>query len=363
MKEFKIALLVFVIWRVLITIVMAIAPLLLPYRPSFANPEQISSFSYPHWIAASANFDGLHYLNIAKEGYEKIKLSQAFFPLYPVLIKLLSSLGFSLFFSGMFISNIALILFLMLILRLFSRYTILALLLFPTSFFLTFIYTESLFLLLVIATLYATNKEKWFWAVTLAMLASATRIVGVFLVPLILIEMWRMNKNWKHLLFACFGSLGLLSYMLYLQLQFHDALLFAHVQSAFGAGRDTKFTLYPQVVFRYLKILISARPIDWKYFTYVQELLTGIIGLITLALSSRKANVSLVFFSLLAFLFPPLSGNFSSMGRYTLVCLPIFIYLGQKLERKEKLAWVWLGISTVLLFINLILFTQGYWVA
>lgn len=57
-----------------------------------------------------ANFDGEHYYNIATQGYALYE--QAFFPLYPILIKIFS-IGFGAFISGILISNISFIIFLL----------------------------------------------------------------------------------------------------------------------------------------------------------------------------------------------------------------------------------------------------------
>jgi len=77
-----------------------------------------------------------------------------------------------------------------------------------------------------------------------------------------------------------------------------------------------------------------------------------------------KINWAFLVFAWGSYLLPTLTGNFSSMPRYILVCFPLFIYLAIFLEKKS---WPWrffyLTISLILLIINLILFTQGYWVA
>jgi hypothetical protein len=160
--------------------------------------------------------------------------------------------------------------------------------------------------------------------------------------------------------------LGLLIYMYYLWINFADPFYFFTVQSQFGAGRQNQLILWPQAVWRYLKILATARPIDWKYYIYVQEFLFSLGALYYLIKAFFKKILSLawVLFSLGAYFLPTLTGNFSSMPRYILLCWPIFFYLVKDFSNWHKLYKVlYLTISLILLIINTMLFIQGYWVA
>src|SRR5258708_39819630 len=77
---------VFLIWRVGLFIVSAIAPSLLKYRASFPYSEMLSTFHLPLWLAHWGGFDGVHYVLIAQLGYLKLNFVQAFFPLFPEII-------------------------------------------------------------------------------------------------------------------------------------------------------------------------------------------------------------------------------------------------------------------------------------
>ena len=142
-----------------------------------------------------ANFDGEHYLSIAIFGYKG--LEQAFFPIYPMLISffsepfsqtLFSSLVSSVFI-GIVISNFSLLLAIKLIWELvkidyplkIAFGTIIAILIFPTSFYLGAVYSESLFLLLAVASFYFARKGNWFLAGFFGVVSAATRIFGVLL--------------------------------------------------------------------------------------------------------------------------------------------------------------------------------------
>jgi hypothetical protein len=208
----------------------------------------------------------------------------------------------------------------------------------------------------------------------LGALASATRIVGIFIWPALIINDYLKNKkiNWKNIIYLSISALGLLAYMIYLKLVFGDPLYFFHLQEEFGASRQSSIVLFPQVIWRYFKILWTARPFDWKYYAYVQEFIVSLLVLFLLILISiknyqKKIKVKwgYLFFALASFFLPTMTGNLSSMPRYVLVCFPVFVYLASIFQKKEKgwLLFLYLTINSLLLIINTILFIRGYWVS
>jgi hypothetical protein len=105
-------------------------------------------------------------------------------------------------------------------------------------------------------------------------------------------------------------------------------------------------------------------PHDLKFIALVQEALAGTLGLVLIGLSTTKIRWSYWLFSLGVFLVPTLTGTFSSMPRYVLPTLAIWLVLTMGLSRVK--AWVlvaYLLCSASLLIYNLVLFIQGYWVA
>jgi len=378
----------FLLWRIFLFVISYSARFILPYQPSFPYFDTLANYHLPQFIYSWANFDGVHYLTIIQQGYFGTGLIQAFFPLFPLLAKFLNLFVGNTLLSGLLISNLfaflSLIFFYLLLKEygISSRFKVLLIyLLFPTSFYLVALYSESLFLTLVFATLYLAKKQHWLLAGILAGLASATRIVGIALLPVLFLELFLAKKiSLKNILALSLSVTGLSAYMFYLQFEFQDFLYFLHLQDDFGAGRQENLILYPQVVWRYLKILYTARPFDWKYFAYVQEFAAAILGLIYLTLSSLsycrrgktttkvesgEVDLSLILFSALSFLVPTLTGTFSSLPRYLLACPAIYLTLNPSpvLRRGKLIGVVWLFLSTVLLVINLVLFIQGYWVA
>jgi hypothetical protein len=172
-----------------------------------------------------------------------------------------------------------------------------------------------------------------------------------------------LARSWKEGLIISIGALGLIFYMMYLSARFDDPLYFLHVQAEFGGGRQENLVLLPQVVWRYLKILWYYRPIGLSYLVFAQEFLMTVGVFVGLLLSLRYIRFSYVLFALMAFLLPTLTGTFSSMPRYVLVCFPITMLLVIFLQNRRWAKVIYLVGSGILLILNTLLFIQGYWVA
>lgn len=383
----------FAIWRIVLFVIGSVAGRFLPYQPSFPYYNSLLPFfGVPQWLYSWANFDGVHYLTIMMKGYFGTGLIQAFFPGYPVLGMLVDQVLQNALISALVVSNLMAGVFIVIwfwwLKTDFSSQIawrgVWILLLFPTSFFLGATYGESLFLTTVAMAFLAARWRWWWLAALMTLMASATRVVGIMLVPALLIELYQ--QKWEaapedrrrpgpiireffqneigRVVLILGGSLGLLSYMAYLDRVFHDSLYFLHLQSEFGAGRQESIVVYPQVVWRYIKILWTYQPHDWKYFSLIHEAVAGVVGLGMILLSIKKVRWSYSFFSVAVFLVPTLTGTFSSMPRYILPCIGIWMLLAISFNRAKP--WVfnsYLVCSGVLLVINVILFIQGYWVA
>ncbi len=360
---------IFVVWQILIVIFAGLGQLIpMQYTNSiYAEREDIVN---PPIFWTRANFDGIHYLDIAKNGYGIYQ--QVFFPLYPGFIKFLTPyFGGRALTAGLMISWFsflgALFFFYKLIKLDFDekivKRTLVYFLIFPTSFFFSVVYTESLFLFLVLSSFYFARKRNWWLAGILGALASATRLVGIFLLPALLWEWWEQQKvkspklkvqSLLSLIPIFLVAMGLLFYMRFLAINYNDSLMFAHLQSV-----DKIIPLY-QVFWRYLKMLLTTKP-DPIYFTIWLEFLTTVGFLVLLVFAYlRKIHFPYLVFALLAFIFPTTSGTLLSMPRFVLVLFPCFIVLA--LIEAKKIRWLLLALSFLLFAISTILFTRGYWV-
>jgi hypothetical protein len=345
---------VFLIWRLLLFLPVIVAPFIIVQRLGYV-------FATP-W----ANFDGIHYLSIAQNGYIN---QAAFFPLFPLLINLLS-FGKLYFLSGMFISNMAFLFALLYLYKLMildyskkrSWEMIIYTLLFPTAFFFGAVYSESLFLLLLVLAFYFARKGKWMLSSMSALLLGATRLVGILILPALIYELYFQNKKLKDYLTLLIIPLGLSIYSVFNYLKWGDPLYFINAHSELGNSRVTDtIILFPQTVVRYFKILSSLPIQQYEWWVALLEIVMFIVVSILLYIAwKKKVRVSYLIFSVLAFLLPASSGTFSGLPRYVLVLFPIYIVLSYM---SGKIRRIYLVISTIILIVLLMFFSRGYFVA
>ncbi len=142
--------------------------------------------------APFARWDSVWYLAIARDGYVDGGAGTAFFPLYPLLVALVAQLGPGDLVAGVLVSVTCLFVALRLLWRLTdlelgrahpeaARLAVLAAALGPMAFFLTAVYSESLFLALSVGAFLAARRGRWAQAAGLGALGAATRSQGILL--------------------------------------------------------------------------------------------------------------------------------------------------------------------------------------
>lgn len=367
------------VWRIALFIVAFGASIVIVhFNNSFPYVDkELIPTGLPDWIWGFGNFDGVHYIRIAQMGYAANQYTQAFFPLYPALMYLLSFLG-GYFGAGLLISNLSLIAALYFLYKLFAldekrdiaSKSLVLLLVFPTAYYFGSVYSESLFLLLSVLSVYFLRREKYLLSGIFIFLASLTRVVGVFLVFLFLIEVYQQLKskqiklNDKKSITAVIGlvigGLGIVAYMVYLKINFNNPFYFITAQSVFGAQRSESITLLPQVFFRYIKIFQTVSIHSYAFFTAAVEFLFSLAGLVVLVFSVTKIRLSYWVFSAACYLLPTLTGTLSSMPRYVLMEFLLLPFLVKALGKFYLPTVVLFGALEIVL---LSLFIRGYWIA
>ncbi|MBI5127220.1 hypothetical protein HZA76_02070 [Candidatus Roizmanbacteria bacterium] len=379
---FSIILLIFLVWKTLDTWTLFLAPKVIPYLGFFPYGRELYDFGLPHLSSALANFDGIHYLLIAHRG-NYVTWEQAYFPLYPLLMRFLTPVFFNNeLITGMIISSVSFFIGLMIFLKLFrSKFWLLIfLLVFPTSFFFSAIYTEGLFFLLLTLTLFFLKKENYQVVILLAILSALTKLVGVFLIIPIIFHLvgkpqFRRELKWKNLILVLSPFIGLGIYCLYLIKTTGNPLMFITSQPVFGANRSTNLIFLPQVIWRYLKIFITASH-TWQYYVSIFEFLVFGFVLTILIIDLFKHlkftenfklkienydRLGLNIFSFANILLPTLTGTLSSVPRYALFSLSLFIFLS---EIRNK--WIKIVIAVVFLAFHIFalgFFGQGYFIS
>jgi len=323
------------------------------------------------------NFDAVYYLLIAAEGYT---INAGFFPLFPLLIRILTFpfgniLPFSLvqYFTAITLVSVLFLVSLFLFYKLvkldykenIAIGSIIFLLVFPTSFFFSALYSESLFLFLSLLAFYLARKKKWFWAGITGALLSSTRLVGIAIWPALLYEYFKENKNKINIktLSLLLPPLGLISYVIYNFYKWGNPFYFIAAQGNFQNNRTVdSIILFPQTIFRYVKILFSVNPNIYEWWVALSELGFFVFAIALFCVAWKKRiRASYLIFGILCFLIPASSGTFSGLPRYVVVIFPIFMALALVKNKAFKL--VYLTTSLAMLFIFFMLFSKGYFIA
>jgi hypothetical protein len=206
-------------------LVLGIKALLLTF-----GVEAVAALTPVHrgWLEMWNNWDAMHYLRLAEQGYVAAgdsRVSLVFFPLYPWLVRLTAFFARDYMVAAFIVSGFASVATALLLKRLarcdeeeeVSRNAVWFLFIFPTSFFLHIAYTESLFLALTLGCFLAARKERWALTGLVGAGACLTRVNGLILLPALATEValqyWhtrRINLRWLWLGLVPFGFLGYL---------------------------------------------------------------------------------------------------------------------------------------------------------
>ncbi|GIM47422.1 hypothetical protein DNHGIG_29710 [Collibacillus ludicampi] len=300
-------------------------------------------------ISNFAKWDSVWYIGIAAHGYTKV--SAAFFPLYPLTIRVGSEwLGISYRSSGLLITNISLLLALFFLVRLIdldyeepvSWRAGLLLVLFPTGFYLSSVYTEAMFLMWTIGCMYYARMNQWWMAGLFGMFASLTRNTGILMLLPVAYEYMR-QAGWKlrNIRFqACAMALiplGLGLYMLHLLKRLGDPLAFVHAQQYWH--REFRFPLSTWFEGTY-HLTVTKRK-GWRLIYRWMSWLAATLELAgTIFSVVLKMRGSYLVYLIPAVLIPLMSPNvagedyFYSIPRFFLTVFPLFLTAAILLARK-----------------------------
>jgi hypothetical protein len=227
----------------------------------------------PGWhmlFTATQRQDAAWFLRLATSGYAPGDGSAAFFPLYPLTVRLVGALpAIGPLGAALIVSNAAFLGALIMVHALTrlelgteaARRTVLFGAFFPTAFFLLAPYTEPLFLFLSIAAFWFARRNRWIWAMVAGAGAAATRSIGALLIVALAVEalaQWRNGRLLLPRLAAALGvALGPLAYLAYWQVRFGD----------FWAPLDAQRNWQREATFP-LTALWHAVKLTWLYQTW-----------------------------------------------------------------------------------------------
>jgi hypothetical protein len=339
------------------------------------------------------NWDGYWYSLLANYGYGIYQASAAFWPLYPLLLWLGAQLtGWDTAVVGLVISNVSFLFALILLHRLvrldysesIARRTLWLIAFFPTAFYFSAMYTESLFLLVTVAAVYYGRTGKWTRAGIAVALAGLTRNTGVLvLIPLAIFIYRQYGRNpkewWNPALKIGIGALSPLLFMFQLDNIWGDPLLMLSAQKGWARYKTMPWSTL-QAEFHKLDLTwlswLSNSP-SWGTLTNPNlrlsfaesqsyDLFIFLVFVPILIFTLWKVRGAYSLYALTVFVLPLFTPSqvhpLMSIPRFVIVLFPFFIAIAMLTKRRYVFSAV-MVIFIIQLIGLLIQFSTWFWVA
>jgi len=348
------------------------------------------SLEAPGFLNYWAHWDGAWYSEIATQGYEVgVPESTAFFPLFPMMVRVGTALGGGPAFWGVDISLLATAFAMYFLYRIaeklqgvgVARVTVLAFAFCPTAFFLNAVYAEALFIAFATGSYWAVYvRRNLLLAGILGAFAAVTRNFGVLLLIPLCYE-WLRNRRefgWRGPLGLSFVPAGVIGYALFLWARFGDPLIFARQQGVYwgrefinplvtlgrawtDAGRGVRWIIDPATLF------LDPAPGPALEASNTVNLAFLALFLVLMSVGFYLLPPGLSVYAFLVTLLPVLmpSPLITLMGfpRYVLGAFPLFLILGYLLSRSRFALFLCLLVGGGLGMALTTLFVTWRWVA
>jgi len=342
----------------------------------FNLPNYRANFIYPPGEAPDLwtplkTWDGQIYLSLADQGYHPHEFTNAFYPLFPFLVRIAGlAAGGNNLMGGLLFSHFLTFLAVSYLYRMAREnygergafYGCLFLLAFPTGFFLGLLYSESLFLALAAGYFYYWGQKKTGPTAFCAFLLPLSRPTGILvLLPALIaaLDARQRARPWVSKWLPVAGLLvGYAAYFGWMRMMTGDAFAAFEAEKSFIAYFDIKNLFHP---------------LDWFFQTFLKLdpslpftpilLLNRVFFVLFLwALWASRDFLTRPFFAycLVLGLVPALSGAMVTYLRYLLVLFPLFPALALRCKGKEG---YYLTVSLVLQAYLAVQYALNYFVA
>jgi len=338
-----------------------IAPLVCKNPPVYPWPPLgfVSGFLPKSGWELFSHWDGKWYTQIANLGYSYANDGQqhsvAFYPLFPLLIRGLMTLGMRADAAGVLINSLA---FLGALLVVYfwveerydagaAKWTTAVLAWSPFSLFCTVMYTEGLFLFLTASALRAFERGEYIWAAFWGALTTATRGPGVALIPTFLLTAWREKRPRLAYTAGFASAIGFFSFILYCAINLEEPLAFIHIQKAWG--QPTWLEIFK----------------NFFSFRFYAATKVGMVfgGCYLLWYLRKRLSITIICFGFCSLALLVTSGALQSVERYAYGIVPLSIGLGLLLAAKPRWGYGLMGLFGVFLLYVSVRFASWLWVA
>lgn len=305
-----------------------------------------------------ARWDAGWYRSIVRQGYtfsREAQSSMAFFPLYPSLVRALQWVVRDEVVAGLTISHASLLGALFYLYRLTEQLTgeradaeraVFYAAAFPSAFFFSAMYTESLFLLVTVAAAYHARRQQWVWAAFWGLLATATRVPGLAILGLVGLEwlrahgwtlstawrgdawrnLWRgLRDDWGGLLVMALIPLGLLSFVAFSARTFGDPWAFRVAAGTWDRDMAGPYLIIRGAVDRLIAGSFKRGKVPWREIIDLAAFL-GAVALVPCIW--KRLGEAYALYTLSIVLLPAWSHTMS-MTRYVVVAFPVYVLLAR----------------------------------
>lgn len=374
--------------KLILLVIIFLAFNLLPFNEQMQNGNFLANKNEKISLQSSfKTWDAQHYLFLIQNGYAPEQNSNKFFPLYPTIVNGMNYFIDNSFIAALLVSNIfSLLTIAMCFLFVKEQFgkdvailTGTILLLFPTAFYLSLIYTESVFMFLVFSFFYFLFKKNYVIAGAFSFFMPFTRPVGILiLIPFVTYYLLDNSKKRKEItvpsfnepvslslpyqwIFLLFPLLGFCAYLFFMQATTGNYFSGFTTETAFIGGYRVENVLSPSV---FLDLFFTKQLAVHNYLYSSIDRILFFLYLCLLPFIYKYAGKTLYMYSL-AFGMLPLLGSFMGYSRYIFVVFPLFIVLAIFFTKERysflKLPFFLISFSLQVLF--MILHSLNYWVS
>lgn len=307
------------------------------------------------------NWDVAHYLGIAANGYAEAN-SIAFFPGWPLLVRLAGSVGLPLLAVGIVLALLASGFAAAALYRLGGAPAAIAWLLAPTAVFTMVPYSESVFCAAAFWAWERASARQWGAAAVLAAVAASVRVSGVFLIAalavLALTQAGAPRERGRRLLWLALPVAVVAAYLGYLFAVTHSWTAWLDAQTA-GWARGFA---WPWDSLRHTLAVLEpgayANHPEW-HWVFLAEIISMAVGLlltVVCLVRRRWGEATWVGLQVLAF---GTSYWYMSVNRAVLLWFPLWILVGGLLRGRGKMP-VWRG-ALIGVLVLVALAVQAVW--
>ena len=301
------------------------------------------------------SWDGLWYLRIVRNGYptsvrphvtyDVADARAAFFPAYPMLVRLTDAVLPGGDVVAALLVNLVLGALVVWLTGLLTRRiygddvaarAMVLVAMFPGSVVLSFAYTEALLLVAAMACLLALHERRWLVAGLLAAVASATRPNGVAVIAacgVAALLAIRQRREWRSLTAVVLAPLGFVAFQCWLGRHTGEPGVWFRVQTeAWGEGTSFGLT----ALRRTWKAVVSPLTSPTNVITAVSLLTTGL-----LVWFARKVRLPLTMaaYSATVLLLMLLPATVTARPRFLYTALPLLVAAAAWIERNRREWW------------------------